>query len=164
MKSLLALLFLLTPAVALAADGPTALGPNNGKFGDWTAATYGSGSAKACYAFTTATKSSPSIAKRGSVMLTVTQRKGLHDEVTIGAGYTYPKDAKVTLAIGTTTINFYTHADTAFTSSGSQAITAFKNGDTAEAKSTGPKGHDVTDDFSLTGFSGAYGAITTACP
>jgi hypothetical protein len=163
MKYVVAALVFVIPAMSCAAGGPVALGPNGGKFGDWTAATYGSGDAKACYAFTDAVKSAPTLNKRGAVMLTVTERAGVHDEVTIGAGYNYPKDAKVKLSVGTTGIDFYTQGQTAFTTGGSDAVAAFKNGASAEAVSTGPHGHDVTDDFSLTGFSGAYSAIASAC-
>jgi invasion protein IalB len=164
MKTLLAALFFIAPSLAFAADGPVALGSNNGAFGDWTAATYGSGAAKICYAFTVAQTSKPEIKKRGQVMLTVTERVGTRDEVTLSAGYTYPPSAQVTLTIGTTPISFYTQGGTAFTTSGAQAISAFRGGAAAEAVSTGPHGHPVTDDFSLKGFSGAYSAIAAACP
>jgi hypothetical protein len=164
MKILGAAFLFFIPTLALAAGGPVALGDNGGKFGDWTAATYGSGADKACYAFTAAKHSDPSWKTRGDVLLTVTQRRGAHDEVTLGAGYTYPANAKVTLKIDSKSVDFYTQGDTAFTASGAATVAAFKNGSGAEAKSTGPHGHPVTDDFSLSGFSGAYSAITSACP
>jgi hypothetical protein len=164
MKPILSALFFLAPTLAFAAGGPTALGPNGGKFGNWTAATYGSGADKACYAFTNATHSDPAIGKRGTVMLTVTERHGVHDEVTLSAGYTYPKDAKVTLSVNGQPTDFYTQGNTAFTSDGHGVVAAFRNGASAEAQGTGPHGHTVTDDFSLAGFSDAYNAISTACP
>jgi hypothetical protein len=164
MKNLAAVVLFLVPTLAFAADGPVGLGSNGGKFSDWTAASYGSGTGKACYAFVAASHSDPVLKKRGDVMLTVTQRQGAPDEVTLSAGYTYPAKATVTLTVGSSTIDFYTQGGTAFTVSGKDAVAAFKNGTTAEAKSTGPHGHPVTDDFSLSGFSGAYSAITTACP
>jgi hypothetical protein len=164
MKTILSALFFLAPTLAFAAGGPTALGPNNGKFGNWTAATYGEGADKACYAFTSATHSDPAIAKRGAVMLTVTERHGVHDEVTLTAGYTYPKNAKVTVSVNNQPIDFYTQGDTAFTANGHGAVDAFRHGDGAEAQGTTPRGHMVTDDFSLGGFSDAYNAITSACP
>ena len=164
MKPILSALFFLAPTLAFAAGGPTALGPNGGKFGNWTAATYGHGADKVCYAFTTATHSDPAIAKRGAVMLTVTERHGMRDEVTLTAGYTYPKNAKVTVSVNGQPIDFYTQGDTAFTTNGSGAIAAFRNGATAEAKGTTPHGPMVTDDFSLAGFSDAYKAISAACP
>jgi invasion protein IalB len=164
MKNLGAALLVFLPSLALAAGGPTALGNNNGKFGDWTAATYGSGADKACYAFTAAQHSAPEIKTRDAVLLTVTERQGAHDEVTLGAGYTFPANAKVTLTVGSSSVDFYTQGTTAFTAHGADAIKAFENGAAAQFKSTGPHGHTVTDDFSLTGFSDAYSAITHACP
>jgi hypothetical protein len=160
MKFAFPILLLLAPTAALAASGPQSLGT----FGDWTAASYGSGADKACYAFTTAKSSSPALPKRGDVLLTVTQRKSVSDEVTLAAGYTYPKSPTVMLTVGTSVIDFYTSGETAFTTSGAAAIAAFQAGATALAKSSGPKGSTVEDNFSLTGFSGAYGAIKKACP
>lgn len=154
---LLAAIFL--PASALA-DAPTSLGT----FGDWTAATYGSGAAKACYAFTTAQSSAPALAKRGPVMLVVTERKSGHDEVTLSAGFTFPAKPTVTVDVSGTDFDFYTSGQTAFTTSGIKAVSAFEQGTSATAKSSGPGGVTVTDNFSLAGFSDAYGAITKACP
>jgi len=164
MKYLPLMLAVLAPITAFAATGPTPLGKTNGKFGNWTAATYGSGAAKACYAFTNAQSSKPSLKKRGAVMLTVVERKAAKDEVTLTAGYVYPEKAAVSLKINDKSIDFYTKGETAFTSSGADAIAAFQHGADAVSAATGPGGKIVTDTFSLTGFSGAYSAITAACP
>jgi invasion protein IalB len=147
------------PAASAWAAGPVALGPNNGQYGDWTAATYTSGAGKICYAFTTGQGTG-----RNAAMLTVTERASARDEVTLTAGFTYPKDAKVALAVGTQSFDFYTKDSTAYTTAGTQAVTALKAGDTATATATGPKGKPVTDSFSLKGVSGALAAITAACP
>ncbi len=163
MKKPLTILLILAP-MATAASSPTALGPNQGIFGNWTAATYGHGSGKICYAFTDAQHSSPTITGRGAVMLTVTKRPGSQHEVTLSAGYTYPPHAKVALNIGNVSIPFYTKGQNAFTTQGASAIGAFKAGAVAQAQSTGPDGGMVSDDFSLTGFSDSYSAITAACP
>ncbi len=157
-SSLLALL----PAAALAA-GPAALGPNGGKFGDWTAATFGTGDGKICYTFTTAKSSTPVIASPGKPMLTVTDRKGSPHEVSLTVRYNYPKDAKVSLAVGSKSFDFFTQDNVAFTTSGADAVAAFEAGNTTTATGPGPHGHPVTDQFSLTGFSDAYKAITAAC-
>ena len=157
----------LAPALAVAAtpnsSGPVPLGANAGKFGDWTAASYGSGGSKACYAFTTAQSSVPKLGGRGSVMLTVTERAAAHDEVTLSAGYAYPAKAAVTLNAGGPDLSFYTKGGTAFTTAGAAAVKAFQAGATATAKSSSAAGGTVTDVFSLTGFSGAYAAIMAAC-
>jgi hypothetical protein len=164
MRHLMICLAVLAPLPALAQSGPVPLGDNGGKFGDWTGATYGDGAAKACYAFTMAQASSPSIPNRGQVMLTVTERSGAHDEVTLSAGYTYPHKPNVTLDIDGNKINFYTKGETAFTTQGGDAVTDFQQGSTATATSSMPGGGTVTDVFSLAGFSDAYSAITAACP
>jgi hypothetical protein len=159
MRFLPLLACLLLPAAALA-DGPSSLGT----YGDWTAAMYGSGTKKACYAFTIAQSSAPALPNRGQVMLTVTERKTSHDEVTVSAGFTYPAKPTVTVTANGADINFYTSGQTAFTTSGADAVAAFEQGSSATAKSTGPNGATVVDNFSLAGFSDAYGAITRACP
>ena len=156
MKNLTIAVNMFKPVAVFAASGPVPLGPNQGKFGDWTAATYGSGAAKACYAFTTAT--------HGAAMLTVTERAGAHDEVTLTAGTAYPKDSTVRLMIGTEKFSFYTSGANAFTTQGPAAIAAFKAGTTAAEKSPGEHAMPEQDVFPLSGFSGAYGAIVAACP
>jgi hypothetical protein len=159
MKFLLLPMAILAPAAALADSGPVSLG----NFGDWTAATYGVGAAKACYAFTTAQSSAPALPGRGPALLVVTERKSAHDEVTLSAGYTYPAKPTVTLDIDGNDISFYTQGQTAFTTNGAAAITDFQQGSSAKATSTAPGG-PVIDNFSLAGFSDAYNAITAACP
>ncbi len=159
MKTALALLLFLAPACAIAA-GPQSLGT----FGDWTAASYGSGTAKACYGFTTAKSSSVTLAGHSTAMLTVTRRESVSgDEVTLTPGYTYPKNPTVTLTVGSTVIGFYTSGQTAFTTDGAKAVAAFQAGTAATARSSSPKGTPVVDNFSLKGFSGAYAAIKKAC-
>lgn len=158
MKFIAATALLLAPGIALAAD-PHPLGT----YQDWTAAAYGAGANKACYAFTRVKSSNVVIPKRGEVMLTVTQRKAAHDEVTLAAGYAYPKNAKVTLTVGNSNFDLYTSGQTAFAEKGAGAVAAFKAGATATAKGPGPKGQTIEDNFSLSGFTDAYDAITKAC-
>jgi len=162
MKCLVVLLAAtLLPAMAFAdSAAPTSLGT----FGDWTAATYGAGPKRACYAFTKAQASSVMLPNRGDVMLVVTERKSGHDEVTLNAGYQYPPNPTVILDVGGPVIDFYTQGQMAFTTNGAQAIIAFQQGASATAKSTIPGGGTVADTFSLAGFSDAYNAITAACP
>lgn len=165
MKTLiLSSLLALAPAAALAA-GPVGLGPNGGQYGQWTAATYGQGADEVCYAFTTAQSSAPTLQARGKVMLTVSERHGSRDEVSVTSGYDYPHNAAVKVSVGATNFSFYTQKNMAFAADGSAAVVAFKIGDVAKSVSSGPDGHGkVTDQFSLSGFSDAYAAIVHACP
>lgn len=140
--------------------GPSPLGT----FAEWTAATYVQGGQTICYAFTRPTSSAPTLAGRGDVLLSVTERPGVRDEAALSAGFAYTKGASVTVSVGGSNLAFYTAGDAAFARDGAEAVHAFKIGYTAVAHSPGPGGHPVTDSFSLSGFSDAYGAIVKACP
>lgn len=164
MKRTLALLAILAP-LAAKAEAPKPLGPNNGQYGDWTAATYGTGKTKICYAFTKPQSTKPPLAKRGLAMLTVTERSATHDgEVSLTPGYSYPAHATVSLEVGHAKLPFYVQDNVAFTSSVKQAVAGFTQYATAATESTGPDGKRLVDIFSLNGFSAAYKAITAACP
>jgi Invasion associated locus B (IalB) protein len=171
MRHLVALpiLLLATPALAqtpkrapaAAATAPTELG----KFDDWIAARHPEGGQTTCYAFVRAKNSVPDLPGRGDVVLTVTQRPTGRDWVAITAGFTYPKDAAVTMQVGATGLDFYTAQGSAFARDGKAAVAAFHKGDQALARSPGPRnGQVVVDTFSLRGFSAAYAAINKACP
>ena len=163
MKRTLAIIAILTPLTAMA-EAPSPLGPNKGQFGDWTAATYGTGLAKICYAFTKPQLTTPAVPGRGLAMLTVTERHGSHDEVSITPGFTYPKQAVVSMALGKDKIPFYVQDNVAFTDNVNEALEGFAKQDDTIVTSTGPRGKKFTDKFSLTGFSAAYKAISKACP
>lgn len=163
MKRILTLIAILAPAAALAA-GPTPLGPNNGQFNDWTAATYGTGDAKICYAFTKPKTTTPALPGRALSMLTVTQRNGSHDEVSFTPGFTFPSNAAVNLLVGKSKIPFYIQDNVAFTDNVTQAMIGFARQSAAATTATGPKGQVITDLFSLNGFIAAYKEIAKACP
>jgi hypothetical protein len=166
MKSIFAILAtiaILSPLSALAA-GPLPIGPNKGVYGDWTAAAYGSGASKICYAFTKPQSTSPVLARRGLAMLTVTERHGSHDEVSVTPGYIYPAHAVITMQLGRNKLPFYVQDNVAFTDAVSEALTGFAAQSITSVTATGPRGKKLTDSFSLTGFSAAYKAIEKACP
>jgi hypothetical protein len=146
------------PAAAAHPAGPKSIG----KFEDWTAATHQESGASVCYAFTRVQSSAPTLAGRGPVVLTVTERASGRDAVAIEAGLTYAANATVTVQVDQTGLEFYTAGRNAFARDGKAAVTAFSKGSRAIARSPAPK--EVTDTFSLRGFSQAYAAITKACP
>jgi invasion protein IalB len=143
-----------------AARGPKAIGT----FGDWIAATYQQAGHTVCYAFTRAQASTPSLPGRGQVVLTVTQRPDQRDSVAIEVGFDYAPKAAVTVQVDQTGLDFYTAQRNAFARDGKAAVAAFQRGERAIARSPGPHGHQVTDTFSLKGFSAAYAAVVKACP
>lgn len=163
MKRVLTILAILTPLAAMA-EAPAPLGPNGGKYGDWTAASYGSGPTKICYAFVLPKSSNPVLAKRGLTMLTVTQRPGSTDQVSFTPGFTYPATAAADMQIGRIHFPLYVANNVALTDNVTQAMIMFDRETYALVTSTGPNGKRYEDLFSLSGFSASYKAIAQACP
>lgn len=158
--ALLALPIMASAAPAAKANGPKALGI----FDDWQAATYAEGGQTVCYAFARPKASAPTVAGRGAVLLTVTQRAKLRDAVSLGAGFSYPAKAEVKVNADAIELDFYTAQRSAFARDGQAAVKAFQKGSEAVTHSPEGKGKMVTDTFSLRGFSAAYTAISKACP
>jgi hypothetical protein len=148
------------PAPAQASSKPKSIG----KFDDWQAATHVEGGQTVCYAFTRASGSSPALQGRGDVVLTVTQRPTLRDAVAISAGFTYASGASVDVLVDQTPLEFYTAQRSAFARDGHAVVTGLQKAAKVVAKSPGPRNAQVSDTFSLKGFSAAYAAITKACP
>ena len=144
-----------TPAPA-AQSGPKSIG----KFDDWTAATHQEAGQKVCYAFTRA----QTAGGKSSAILTVTQRTAGRDAVAIDAGYVFPPNSAVTVQVDAVTLEFYTAQRNAFARDGKAAVAAFSKGKTAVSKGPGAKDGQVSDTFSMKGFSAAYAAIGKECP
>lgn len=148
-----------------AARGRTATPPRLiGKYDDWQAVTHAEAGQTVCYAFTRASSSVPTLPGRGDVVLTVTHRPGIRDNVAISAGYAFPATAEMQLAVDGTVLPFYTANRSAFARDGHTATAAFARGRQAVARAPGPRGAVVTDTFPLRGFGPAYAAINRACP
>ncbi len=147
-----------------ATAGPTPAGPKSiGKYDDWTAATHQEAGATVCYAFARALSSTPAVAGRGAVIVTITQRPTLRDSVAIEAGAPYAANAVASVQVDQTAIEFYTDKRNAFARDGKAVAAAFAKGSKLVVKSPLQKGV-ATDTFSLKGFGKAYEAIVKACP
>ncbi len=145
------------PALAFGAEQPKPLGV----FQKWTAASYGSGSGMACYAFSLAPV--PKGSKATPAMLTITERPGNPTEISLAQGVNYAKDAKPVIAVGTQKLAFFTKDNMAYALNGDATTKAFSGGTDAVATSPTPNGKTVTDTFSLKGYSDALKAIDKAC-
>ena len=170
-RLLLALVMPVLLAIPAAAETakPSPAAPTNGpkqvgKFDDWTAATHQESGTTVCYAFTRVQSSAPSVAGRGPVIITITQRPTLRDAVAIEAGFAYADKAAVKVQVDQTKLDFYTDKRNAFARDGKAVATAFAKGSKAIARSPGPHNAEVVDTFSLKGFAPAYAAINKACP
>ncbi len=159
---------LAAPALAAPAHGqPTAQRPRKlGEYQSWTAATYGTGAEKVCYAFARA-RSIDGVPNRNAqnVMLVVTHRPQGRDQVAVQSAYTYARNAEVPVHVGETALSFYGAQSSAFARDGRAAVAAFRSGREASARGPGPnnRGH-ANDTFPLNGFSQAYDAISRECP
>ena len=151
------------PAFAQQRGGAQPAGPRKlGDFSDWTAAVHTENGQKVCYAFTRASRTDP---QRDGVILTVTHRASSRDQVALTAGYAYPRNAAVTVAVGNNQLPFYTANNSAFARDGRAAVQAFRGGANAVARGPRAGGRGTaTDTFSLSGFSAAYDAISQECP
>jgi hypothetical protein len=146
-----------------AASGPKSMG----KFEDWQAATHDEGGQTTCYAFVRASSGAGSgLPGRGDVVLTVTDRPGTaRDAVAISMGYALSPTATVTMQVEAARVAFYTDGKrNAFARDGHAAIAAMGRGARAVVHAPGPHGADITDSFSLRGFTAAYAAVTRSCP
>lgn len=155
-------LLLALPANAQQRAAPARLGA----FQDWTAATHQESGQKVCYAFTRSMRSEGAPANRGAVTLTVTHRPGGRDQMALTAGYALARGAESVLAVGTQEFRSYAVVQSsAFFQNGAQLIAALRAGREALARTTGPQGRgNVTDTFSLRGFTAAHEAISRECP
>ncbi len=176
MSLLIAIVVAAMPALALAADTkpPAKPAPHPtvnanapkaiGKWDDWEAATHVEAGQTVCYAFTRVKNAVPVVTGRGSVILTVTDRVGGRDAVAITAGFTYAPGTSVLVQAEQASLDFYTAGRSAFARDGKAAVAAFAKANQVLVRSPNPKGGNVTDTFSLRGFSKAYDAINKACP
>ncbi len=151
---------------ALAARPAAAQDPSRlGQHGDWTAASFVEDGRKVCYAFTRPRRSEGAPDGRKEVLLTVTHRAAQRDAVVLTAGYPFARGAEVAVAVGGTTLSFYTVGSAAGARDGAAAVRAFRAGQEAVTEAPGPRGRGkVRDAFSLMGFTAAHEAISRECP
>jgi Invasion associated locus B (IalB) protein len=151
-----------------AADGAYAQEPQSiGVFNSWVAYTYQAGGEKICYIGSQPTKDEGAYTDRGDIWALVTHRSpGLKGVVSIVMGYNFKEDSDATIKIGSKTFSLFTQGDTAWTKKAEDdqaLITAMKAGAAMEVRGVSWRGTDTKDTYSLSGFTKAYEAITTAC-
>jgi len=152
------------PVVARAADKQTFLGQH----GDWYTYRLSEDGARTCYMVSKPVRSRGKFTKRGDVVAFVTHRpkEGERDVVNFQAGYTYRSGSAVSVKIGDKTFSLFTSKDTAWArNSGDDKamVHAMVSGNAMDVKGTPVRGGDITDTYSLRGFTAAYKAITKAC-
>lgn len=164
-KYVILFLVALMPSLACAGAVPTELGV----YGDWTAYTYKEGKNTICYMASTPKKDEGNYKKRGDIYAVVTHRPAdkSFNVVNFVAGYDYKKGSNVVVKIGTTSFhNLFTNGDNAWApdiSTDKKLVDAMKRGERMIVEGTSSRGTKTKDTYSLSGFSGAYRAITAKC-
>jgi hypothetical protein len=164
----------LAPALAgsaVAADAPKLLG----KFDEWAAYTYGSGTDRICYVLSEPKTQAPKGAKRGDVYFMVTHRPGrkIHNEISMRAGYAFGAASKPFATIGKDKFQMFTgvpeggeHQFWAWldkTSDEDRMVKAIRTGSSMVIKGTSAKKTTTTDTYSLKGSGKALAKIDEAC-
>ena len=138
----------------------------------WTTYSYQEEETKICFVASQPTKSEGKYKRRGQVVFMVTHRingdKKTVGEVSFAAGYTFPKDGKVSVVIdGKKTFELgLTKDGTAWATSpdvDEQIVAAMKKGTTMVLKSQSERGTKTTDTFSLSGITAALNLASKTC-
>src|SRR5579871_583156 len=160
----LALLSLATSFEARAAN-PT---PIN-KFSDWVASTYDDNGKTLCFATTEPKRVSGKYQGRGKPYIAVTHAPAanVRDQVSYVAGYDFKPDSDVKVTIGKETFMLSVlqkgRAWAKDSDTDKALVLAMRKGNSLTIKGSPAHGNDITDVYSLIGFSKAYQAIGTAC-
>lgn len=140
-----------------------------GSFIDWDAFVMMRNSGeRICYMISVPKATSPEGASRGKIYATVTHRpkRKVRDEVNFVVGYPFKNNSEASVAIGANRYVLFTDGQSAWAytpEDDSKLVTAMKSGSTMTVKGTSARGTNTSDQYSLSGFMAAYGAITKSC-
>jgi hypothetical protein len=151
--------------MAAAASAPT---PIN-KFIDWTAATYDDAGKTLCYATSEPKKQAGKFTSRGKPYIAITHapQANVRDQVSYVAGYEFKPDSEVKVTIGKQSFSLnLLQKDRAWAKDADTdkaLVAAMRKGNTLVIKGVSARGNEITDTYSLNGFTKAYQAIGAAC-
>jgi hypothetical protein len=154
----------VTAGAVHAADKQTFLGQH----GDWYTYRLNDDGARTCYMVSKPVRSRGKFKKRGDVVAFITHRpkEGERDVINFQAGFTYKANSTVAVKIGDSSFSLFTSKDTSWSRSPSDdkaIIGAMIKGNTMDVSGTPSRGGQITDTYSLRGFTAAYKKITQAC-
>lgn len=126
------------------------------------------GNEKLCYIASEPKKQEGTYKSRGNPFIIVARIPSNPpiDEVSVRVGYTYKKGSEVSVRIDATPFKFFTNDEQAWAKSAEDdkaAIAAMRRGKQALVQATSTRDTKSSDTYSLSGFSDAYSALTTAC-
>lgn len=139
-----------------------------GRHGDWYAYRLNEDGARTCYMVSKPVSTRGNFKKRGDVVTFITHRpkEGERDVINFQAGFTFKANSTVAVKIGDRSFSLFTSKDTAWsrTPSDDKALIATMiQGSTMTVSGTSSRGGQITDTYSLRGFTAAYKKITQAC-
>ena len=158
----------ILPAALVMVCAAGASGKDFGPFGAWFAESHKEGDAVVCSMWSTPGKQEGEFSKRGDVFVFVTHRpaSGRVGEVFVETGYEYRKGSEVQVAIGGYRFVLLTSGSTAWALSETdepKLVSAMRAGAEMLVTGTSWRGTETRDTYSLSGFSAAHKAISTAC-
>lgn len=161
--SALAVAFLTLPAPAQSAEVKTI-----GNFGKWRAHTFDDQGVKSCYMTSQPVKDEGKYNKRGDIYVMVVHRPSdkVRDEVSFWAGYAFKDKALVEVSIDGSKFEVVPIEEIAWapdSESDRKMVAAMKAGSKMVVEGTSKRGTDTKDTYSLSGFTKAYDAISSAC-
>jgi len=146
-----------------------------GKYKDWAAYSYGSGSSRICYVMTEPKAMRPRGANRGDVFLMVTHRPGqnVRNEISMRAGYPFSERSRPFVQIGSDKFQMFSGVTEGGenrywawlqdASDEDRMARAMRRGSTMTVKGTSERGTLTTDRYSLSGVSAALTKIDETC-
>jgi hypothetical protein len=139
------------------------------KFTDWTASTYDDSGKTLCYATSEPKKQAGKFTSRGKPYIAITHapQANVRDQVSYIAGYEFKPDSTVSVTIGKQTFSLdLLQKDRAWakdSDTDKALVAAMRKGNTLVITGTSSRGTEITDTYSLNGFTKAYLAIGAAC-
>jgi hypothetical protein len=138
-------------------------------FGDWGAYAAGQGRSKICYALSTPKDRLPKELKRDPAYVFVSFRpaENVRNEVAVVMGFPTKDGGPAEVSVGPTRYTLVTKGSNAWIRNPAeegQVIATMSRGQTLTIKATSGRGNQVTDRYSLTGFSQALDRARRECP
>jgi len=139
------------------------------KFSDWVASTYDDNGKTLCFATTEPKRVTGKYQGRGKPYIAVTHAPAanVRDQISYVAGYDFKPDSDVKVTIGKETFMLGVlqkgRAWAKDSDTDKALVLAMRKGNSLTVKGTSTHGNDITDTYSLIGFSKAYQAIGAAC-
>lgn len=163
------LLFFTISVAAWTAPGGAQELSELGGHGKWTAYSFKDGGNTVCYMASAPTKQRGDYKRRGEPYALVTNRpaRKTEGEVNFVAGYTFKKDAALTVTINKKKFELFTTEDRAWSpdaKTDESLVKSMVRGSTMTVVGVSSRGTKTTDTYSLSGFTATKKLVDRACP